>query len=425
MISPPAHRFSAEAAGLTSTIFIPDAVWGRWSIERHLPFLSMQGSATAQIETGPVVPDLVTRTLLESLGSACFPTDLARVRDLISVLESRSRQLVIFATGLTGLANQSIAQFTGWSIPGVGEGANRSKPRTRLYDTTDPDTLSQLVASLNFDACALIFIAGTQAEATHVQARTVLAQAQDRIGREALCERLACLHARAGKLHDRELASLVAGNGGYVVEVDGCGDALSPLGLFAGVARDLGVLEIRRGAGEVIERASDAGDWASLTSIWSGLGNLLASSGAGFSKPPDPSSARMDRNGPSAMIVPYADRLSRFAAWAGAYRNIALAEGPAIGPGGGPVRRGPAVAVAPQSMHGQDLRGLGIRSEAGAMIDIVGVAFDERLADAFLAEGHMVRLLSLSDYGPRAFGALIGLAMVDAQLAAAGVEIRE
>lgn len=383
MAATPFVHASAELAGLRQTVMIPvtEPAWR-----------NVSQSLTARPGPTAAAPTTLMEPLRASLVDKRFHADLTRTRDLIAALGANSRQLVIFATGLTGLANQSVAQFTGWSIPGVGEGANRTKPRTRLYDTTDPDTLAQVVESMNFDECALIFLADSYTAPVRLQAETILPRSKKAIGSEALSRRLACIHTASGAGSDVELANLVADHGGRVLELDGRSDPLSVPGLLAGIARDLDPVEVRAGALQVVETALTDASWGGLFTLWGRIGQAA-------SQPCSPT-----------LMIPYADRLARFTAWAGAYWNANLADR---------LTPMPRQALAsPQAMHGQDLRGLGIPIMPPALIELHGVRLEATDAQPFLDHGHAVRLLSLDEYSPRTFGALIAQVMIDSCLAA-------
>ncbi|MEM7777628.1 MAG: hypothetical protein AAF732_18700, partial [Pseudomonadota bacterium] len=173
----------------------------------------------------------------QSLWADQFEADDDVARILIAGLEVHTRQIAFFGSGLSSLSNQAAAQFQGWNIPGVGEGAQRLRPRTRIYDTCDPDTLRQVGETLDFSRTGLIFMADAYRDTSLQQARILLPVAQEAIGRDGLAQRLACVHGASGAMHHPELADLIEASGGKVLTLTSAEEAFSVHGLLVGLSR--------------------------------------------------------------------------------------------------------------------------------------------------------------------------------------------
>lgn len=82
------------------------------------------------------------------------PTSVNEIHAAYERLAKNAQTIVFFGTGGSGLGGQTLAQFGGWSIPGVGrlkeQGGARS-PMTRFYDNLDPFTLEAALSRLNLD----------------------------------------------------------------------------------------------------------------------------------------------------------------------------------------------------------------------------------------------------------------------------------
>ena len=231
--------------------------------------------------------------------------DIALARAALTRLAHGARTLVFFGTGGSSLGGQTLAQLGGWGIPGDDKHGSETRPRTRFYDNLDARTLELALTGLDLKTTRFVVISksGGTPE-TLVQTIAALdavrqAELADRIpelflavtepkargatnGLRALCE-----HFRIPTLdHDPNIGGRFS--------------ALTNVGLLPALARGLDVEALREGARSVVEamlNAKRAGDFVPA---------IGASVAIGLAK---------ERGIRATVMLPYADRLSRFAAW--------------------------------------------------------------------------------------------------------------
>ncbi|MEM9029147.1 MAG: hypothetical protein AAGC70_12335 [Pseudomonadota bacterium] len=386
---------SGTIAGLNWEIWCPDTQFAASRLD--LAHSLVAGHHETSDPFAHIV-DAVLARIDQSLRADQFEADDDAARRLIADLEVHTRQIAFFGSGLSSLSNQAAAQFQGWNIPGVGEGAQRLRPRTRIYDTCDPDTLRQVGETLDFSRTGLIFMADAYRDTSLQQARTLLPVAQAAIGRDGLAQRLACVHGASGAMHHPELADLIEASGGKVLTLKDAAETFSVHGLLVGMSRGLDLMSVRAGACAVVAALHDP---VRPVLVWPALMSPVLAQ----------STANDDR-----IIIPVADRLARFSAWACARWNIAQDASSEVrakeDSGAAPSR----MTVSPQSMCGQDPAGLGLHVGGSALVDLHGVAPTRPLAGDLAAHGHFVRQLSLSSYDAHAYGALMALMEVEAGL---------
>jgi len=81
------------------------------------------------------------------LAGVCRNQDLPALQARLERLSQGARTLVLFAPGIAGSGAKALAQLAGWNIPGGADVRQKSRPRTRFYDSADPRTLSGALAS--------------------------------------------------------------------------------------------------------------------------------------------------------------------------------------------------------------------------------------------------------------------------------------
>jgi glucose-6-phosphate isomerase len=231
--------------------------------------------------------------------------DIAAARDALAALTRDGKTLVFFGTGGSSLGGQTLAQLGGWGIPGDdGNGGQRGRPRTRFYDNLDARTLERTLATLDLAATRFVVISksGNTPE-TLIQIITAVeavraAGLKDRIpelflglteprsaatnGLRDLCEQLSIPTLP----HDPNIGGRFSG--------------LTNVGLLPALARGLDVEALREGAGSVVQdllQANIPRDFAPA------VGAAIA---VGLAK---------ERGVKVSVMLPYSDRLSRFAAW--------------------------------------------------------------------------------------------------------------
>jgi glucose-6-phosphate isomerase len=230
--------------------------------------------------------------------------DIAPARDAIDRLSEGAKTLVFFGTGGSSLGGQTLAQLGGWCIPGDnGNGGDR--PRMRFYDNLDPRTLERALAGLDLETTRFILTSksGNTPE-TLVQAIAAIeafrsAGLEDRIRDSFLC--LTEPATSGGSNGLRTLCEVLSiptlphdpGIGGRY-------SVLTNVGLLPALTRGLDVVALREGAQSVVQsllNAKSAGDFAPA---------IGASVAIGLAK---------EKGIRANVMMPYSDRLSRFAAW--------------------------------------------------------------------------------------------------------------
>jgi glucose-6-phosphate isomerase len=230
--------------------------------------------------------------------------DIAPARAALAALSKGAKTLVFFGTGGSSLGGQTLAQLGGWGIPADdGNGGQRDRPRTRFYDNLDARTLERALQNLDLAATRFVVISksGNTPE-TLVQTIAAVEAVRaaglgDRIpelflglteprstatnGLRDLCEALSIPTLP----HDPDIGGRFSG--------------LSNVGLLPALARGLDAEALREGARSVIlELLSEAPkDFAPA------VGAAIA---VGLAK---------ERGIRVSVMLPYCDRLSRFAAW--------------------------------------------------------------------------------------------------------------
>jgi glucose-6-phosphate isomerase len=231
--------------------------------------------------------------------------DIAQARAALTRLTHSARTLVFFGTGGSSLGGQTLAQLGGWGIPGDDKHGSETRPRMRFYDNLDARTLELALSGLDLKTTRFVVISksGGTPE-TLVQATAAI----DAVRRADLADRipelfLAVTEPKA-KGATNGLRALCEAFGIPTLDHDpnigGRFSGLTNVGLLPALARGLAVEALRAGARSVVEamlQAKRAGDFAPA------VGTAVT---VGLAK---------QRGVRACVMMPYADRLSRFAAW--------------------------------------------------------------------------------------------------------------
>ena len=231
--------------------------------------------------------------------------DIDRAEAALTKLSVGARTIVFFGTGGSGLGGQTLAQLAGWNVPGGASAAQKKRPRTRFYDNLDPATLEAGLAGLDLASTRFIVTSksGNTPE-TLVQAIAAL----DAVAQAGLADRIPSLFlgltepAAPGKKNG--LRQLFEAKGVPLLDhhtgIGGRFSGLTNVGLLPALSRGLDAHAIRRGAKMVVDglRARP------LPMAYApALGAALA---VGLSK---------SRGIRVQVMMPYSDRLGRFAHW--------------------------------------------------------------------------------------------------------------
>jgi glucose-6-phosphate isomerase len=408
---------------------------------------SVEGCLEAKIGKAGLSPDALDRSLarlqprLESLredyASGALPLlrvpewrdDIEAAREALAALTKDARTLVFFGTGGSSLGGQTLAQLGGWGIPGDdGNGGQRDRPRTRFYDNLDPRTLERALASLDLATTRFVIISksGNTPE-TLVQAIAAI----EAVRAAGLGDRIPALFL--GITEPRSKATnglrdlceaLSIPTLQHDPNIGGRFSALTNVGLLPALARGLDVEALRDGAGSVVSALLDA---RAPQDFAPAAGAAVA---IGLAK---------ERGVKVSVMLPYSDRLSRFAAW---YVQL---WGESLGKNGEGTT--PVAALGPVDQHSQlqlyldgapqhfitvvreNCAGSGPRVSA----DLAKIAHAEYLSghaagdlvaaqqkaipEALLAAGRPVRTIDLERLDERALGALLMHFMLETILA--------
>jgi len=356
--------------------------------------------------------------------------DIAVARDALHKLTQGARTLVFFGTGGSSLGGQTLAQLGGWGIPGDDKHGSESRPRTRFYDNLDARTLELSLAGLDLKTSRFVVISksgGTPETLVQVTA------AVDAVRKAGLAERIPELF-----LAVTEPVTKGAKNGlralceafsiptlDHDPNIGGRFSGLTNVGLLPALARGLDAKALREGAHSVIAsmlNAKRAGDFA--PAIGAGVAVGLAK----------------ERGVRANVMLPYSDRLARFAAW---YVQL---WGESLGKHGEGTT--PVAALGPVDQHSQlqlyldgapqhfitvireQCEGVGPRiapdlAKAAGADYLAGHAAGDLVAaqqraipEALIAAGRPVRTIDLDRLDEQALGALMMHFMLETILAA-------
>ncbi|HUS97827.1 MAG TPA: glucose-6-phosphate isomerase, partial [Hyphomicrobiaceae bacterium] len=329
----------------------------------------------------------------------------------------------------------TLAQFGGWSIPGTTTAAQRKRPATRFYDNLDPETLAGLLSAPNLRDMRFVVISKS---GNTPETLSQAIAAMEALRKQGLGDRLGEFF-----LGITEPASSGQKNGlrtlfeqfaipllDHHTGIGGRFAVLTNVGLLAAVARGLDPVALLRGAGAVVQgldRATQPLDFPPAAG---------AAATVGLSK------ARGVR---IQVMMPYADRLARFAHW---YVQL-WAE--SLGKGGqgttpiaclGPLDQhsqlqlfmdGPAehlitfLTVASAGIGPQlspDLANLaGFNEMAGRAVGDLVDAQTRGVPEALLSAGRPVRSIQLLSYDEVGLGALLMHFMIETILAGYMLEL--
>lgn len=231
--------------------------------------------------------------------------DIEDARRALARLLEGGRTLLFFGTGGSSLGGQTIAQLGGWCIPGDCSSIGPPLARTRFYDNLDPRSLHKGLALLKPAETRFVVISksGNTAE-TLMQTLTALNWVR-RAGLESKIPNMFLGLSEPETPGRRNgLRALFTHLGipmlDHDPEIGGRFSALSNVGMLPALARGLDCHALRAGAHSVL---SDLLNAQSPYDFAPALGAAIA---IGLAKEKD---VRV------SVMMPYADRLSRFAHW--------------------------------------------------------------------------------------------------------------
>jgi glucose-6-phosphate isomerase len=232
--------------------------------------------------------------------------DIAEAEAAFARLAQGARAVIFFGTGGSSLGGQTLAQLGGWNIPGTADEAQMKRPRTRFYDNLDAHTLASALGSFD-DLGGARFIVISKSGGTPetlVQALAALA-AVKAAGLEKRVPQLFLGVTEpkvAGKTNG--LRTLFEQHGIPCLDhhpgIGGRFSVLTNVGLLAAIARGLDARAVRAGAKAVVDA-------------------LMAARGPQGFAPAEGAAVAValarEKGIRAQVMMPYSDRLGRFAAW--------------------------------------------------------------------------------------------------------------
>jgi glucose-6-phosphate isomerase len=284
---------------------------------------SVEGCLEASIGASGLSPAELDRTLdrlnprldalREAHASGALPLlrvpewrdDIAPAREALAALSKNSKTLVFFGTGGSSLGGQTLAQLGGWGIPGDdGNGGQRDRPRTRFYDNLDARTLERALASLDLATTRFVV---TSKSGNTLETLIQIIAAIEAVRRAGLGPRIPDLflgltEPRSGATNSlRDLCeALSIPTLPHDPKIGGRFSGLTNVGLLPALVRGLDVEALRDGARSVIQALLEA---KASKDFAPAVGAAVA---IGLAK---------EHRVKVSVMMPYSDRLARFAAW--------------------------------------------------------------------------------------------------------------
>ncbi len=259
--------------------------------------------------------------------------DIEEAAQALARLSEGAKTLVFFGTGGSSLGGQAIAQLGGWFIPGQQKADQMRRPRTRFYDNLDPLTLASSLGSLDLGATRFVIISksGNTGE-TLVQFLAAL-QAVKAAGYEKkVPELFLALSDPPAPGVENGLRNICEAHGIALLDhnrdIGGRYAGLTNVGMLPALARGLDASAIRAGASRVISNLMEHADTGAFAPA------IGAAVSIGLAE---------ERGARVQVMMPYTDRLGRFADW---YVQLA---GESLGKGGKGLT--PVAALGPVDQH--------------------------------------------------------------------------
>jgi glucose-6-phosphate isomerase len=223
----------------------------------------------------------------------------------MAALSAGAQKIIFFGTGGSSLGGQTLAQLSGWDIPGAADEMQKQRPRTRFYDNLDADTLGRVLPTL--DIASTRFVVTSKSGNTPETLVQVLV-ALDAVKSAGLAHELPRLFlgltepAVPGR--NNGLRKLFETHGipslDHHMGIGGRYSVLTNVGLLPALARGLDVRALRAGAAEVVAALRSASNPAELPAAVGAAVNIALAK---------------ERGVRISVMMPYADRLARFAHW--------------------------------------------------------------------------------------------------------------
>lgn len=259
--------------------------------------------------------------------------DIEQATEALGYLNEGAKTLIFFGTGGSSLGGQMIAQLGGWFIPGEQRKDQVRRPRTRFYDNLDPRTLEASFSILDLERTRFVIISKSgNTDETLVQFLTALQRVKAAGLEDKIPQLFLGLTEPAMDGVQNGLRTVCEAHSIPILDhhpgIGGRYAGLSNVGMLPALARGLDAKAIRGGAAKVIAKLLDASD----------VGSFAPAVGAAVSV-----GLAEDKGARVQVMMPYSDRLGRFADW---YVQLA---GESLGKNGKGFT--PASALGPVDQH--------------------------------------------------------------------------
>lgn len=231
--------------------------------------------------------------------------DIDAAEAALARLSEGAEKLVFFGTGGSSLGGQTLAQLAGWKIPGVATEGQKSRPRTRFYDNLDGETLAGVLSTIDLAKTRFIVTSKSGGTAETLAQAIATLSAVKAAGLEAQIPNLflgITEPEKPGKANG--LRTLFAKFNIPMLEhhtgIGGRFSCLTNVGLMPAIARGLDVRAIRAGAKSVVDALLASKSAKDFTPA------VGAATAVALSK---------EKGIKTLVMMPYADRLGRLAAW--------------------------------------------------------------------------------------------------------------
>jgi glucose-6-phosphate isomerase len=232
-------------------------------------------------------------------------SDIADAEAALARLSEGANTLIFFGTGGSSLGGQTLAQIAGWKIPGVATEGQKSRPRTRFYDNLDGETLTGVLNTLDLAETRFIVTSKSGGTAETLAQAIATISAVKAAGLEAQIPKLflgITEPEKPGKANG--LRTLFAKFGIPMLEhhtgIGGRFSCLTNVGLMPAIARGLDARAIRAGAKSVVDALLAANEPEKFAPAAGAAMSVALSKEKGIN---------------TLVMMPYADRLGRLAAW--------------------------------------------------------------------------------------------------------------
>jgi glucose-6-phosphate isomerase len=230
--------------------------------------------------------------------------DIDAATAALARLSDGASTIVFYGTGGSGLGGETLAQIAGWGIPGGASPSQRSRPRIRFFDNLDPVTQAG-VLGMDLEGTRFVVTSksGGTAETLAQVITTLSALEAAGLGNEIRRMFLGVTEPEA-EGRSNGLRALFRSLGIPMLEhhtgIGGRFSCLTNVGLLPALARGLDARAIRGGAREVVQAmlaATSPADFAPAV----GAASMVA--------------LAKTRGVRTLVMMPYADRLGKFAEW--------------------------------------------------------------------------------------------------------------